>query len=181
MAGACPKCCWWWFEREGRHIQTVLDMDVELPNGDFLPLKILVDTGAQVNLVRRDLVPRQDWRPAPNPVRLITANSSILRGGDKVVELGLNFNVCEDGFVQPQPISFKGDFYGAEVEFDAILSYPWLRENSVGVFPHRDALARDWPYFGLLYAWKEKVSPKVSMPWKNGADGGGAACFGRTP
>ena len=50
----------------------VLDMDVELPNGDFLPLKILVDTGAQVNLVRRDLVPRQDWRPAPNPVRLIT-------------------------------------------------------------------------------------------------------------
>ena len=46
----------------------VLDMDVELPNGDFLPLKFLVDTGAQVNMVRRDLVPRQDWRPAPNPV-----------------------------------------------------------------------------------------------------------------
>ena len=138
----------------------VLDMDVELPNGDFLPLKILVDTGAQVNLVRRDLVPRQDWRPAPNPVRLITANNSILRGGDKVVELGLNFNVVEDGFVQPQPMSFKGDFYGAEIDFDAILSYPWLRENSVGVFPHRDALARDWPYFGLLYAWKEKVSAK---------------------
>ena len=138
----------------------VLDMDVELPNGDFLPLKILVDTGAQVNLVRRDLVPRQDWRPAPNPVRLITANNSILRGGDKVVELGLNFNVVEDGFVQPQPISFKGDFNGAEIDFDAILSYPWLRENSVGVFPHRDALARDWPYFGLLYAWKEKASAK---------------------
>ena len=77
-----------------------------------------------------------------------------------MIELGLNFNVVEDGFVQPQPRGFKGDFYGAEIELDAILSYPWLRENSVGVFPHRDALARDWPYFGLLYAWKEKVSAK---------------------
>ena len=101
-----------------------------------------------------------DWKPAPNPVRLITANNTVLKGGDKFVELGLNFSVVEDGFLQPQPISFKGDFYGAEIELDAILSYPWLRENSVGVFLHRDALARDWPYFGLLYAWKEKYSAK---------------------
>ena len=137
---------------EGRHIQLLLDMDVELPDGSLLPLKFLVDTGAQVNLVKRGLVSGQDWKIAQNPVRLITANNSVLRGGDKVVELGLNFNVVEDGFVQPQPISLKGDFYGAEIELDAILSYPWLRENSVGVFPHRDALARDWPYFGLLYA-----------------------------
>ena len=69
--------------------------------------------------------------------------------------MGLNFIVVEDGFVQPQPISFKGDFYGAEIELDAILSYPWLRENSVRVFPHRYALARDWPHFGILCAWKE--------------------------
>ena len=112
-------------------------------------------TGAQVNLVRRDLVSRQDLKTAQNPVKRITAKNSVLMGGDKTVELGLNFNVVEDGFLQPQPISFKGDFYGAKIESDAILSYPWLRENSVGVFPHRDALARDWLHFGLLYAWKK--------------------------
>ena len=122
-------------------------MDVELADGSLLPLNIWVDTGAQVNLVKRGLVSRQDRKIAQNPVRLITANNSVLRGGDKVVELGLTLNVVEDGFVQPQPISFKGDFYGAEIELHAILSYPWLRENSVWVFPHRDALAREWPYF----------------------------------
>ena len=61
---------------EGRHIQLLLDMDVELPDGSLLPLKILVDTGAQVNLVKRGLVSRQDWKIAQNPVRLITANNS---------------------------------------------------------------------------------------------------------
>ena len=61
----------------------LLDMDVELPDGSFLPLKILVDTGAQVNLVKRGLVSRQDWEIAQNPVRLITANNSVLTEGGK--------------------------------------------------------------------------------------------------
>ena len=44
----------------------LLEMDVELPNVNLLPLNILVDTGAQVNLVKRDLVSSGDWKPAPN-------------------------------------------------------------------------------------------------------------------
>ena len=156
-------------KKEWRHIQLILDMDVELPNGNLIPLKILVDTGAQVNLIRRDLVSRQHWRGAENPVKLVTANNTILDGGDEVVQLGLYFNVVEDGFVQPRPIFFEGEFYGAEIEVDAILSYPWLRQNSVGVFPHRDALARDWPFFGLLYGWKEKevVRPNTKFDKKS--------------
>ena len=57
----------------------LLYMYVDLPNGSLLPMNILFDTGAQVNLVRRDLVSRQKWKTVPSPVRLITANSSVMR------------------------------------------------------------------------------------------------------
>ena len=71
-----------------------------------------------------------------------------------VVDLGLYFEVVENGFVHPQPIFLNAEFYAAEIEVDAILSYPWLKENQMGVFPHHEALARDQPTFALLYSWK---------------------------
>ena len=77
----------------------------------------------------------QIFRSAENPVRLITANNTILEGGSHVVNLGLNFDVVEDVFLQPHPGFFSGEFYGADIEADAISSYPWMRENGIGVFP----------------------------------------------
>ncbi len=79
-------------------MQLLLDIDASLPNGGVLALKILVDTGAQVNLIKEKLVARQFFRSAENPVKLITANNSILDGGFQVVKLGLNFHVMENGF-----------------------------------------------------------------------------------
>ena len=141
-------------------MQLLLDIDASLPNGGLIGLKFLVDTGAQVNLIKEKLVPFQFFKRAETPLKLITANNSILEGGSLVVDLGLNFVVEEDGFLQPNPVFFSGEFYGANIEVDAILSYPWMRENGIGVFPHRDALAKDHPRFGLLYAWKENQSPR---------------------
>ncbi len=143
-----------WSENGG-HMQLIMDIDVETPERGILPLRVLVDTGAQVNLIRRELVPPESWRIAEDPVRLITANNTVLKGGDVVVDLGLFFEVVENGYAHPQPIFLKAEFYAAEIEVDAILSYPWLRENQMGVFPHHDALAIDQPTFALLYGWKK--------------------------
>ncbi len=63
-------------------------------------------------------------------------------------------------------VFFSGEFYGADIEVDAIFSYPWMRENGIGVFPHRDALAKDHSRFGLLYAWRENQSPKAFLEGK---------------
>ena len=94
-----------------------------------------------------------------------------------MVELGLNFNVVEDGFVQPQPISFKGDFYGAETELDAILSYPWLHENSVGVFHIEMRVHGTGLILGFYTPGKKTCQRKVLRPWKSGAGGGRYALF----
>ena len=88
-------------------------------------------------------------------MRLITAKNSVLKGGDVVVDLGLYFEVVENGYVQPLPIFLNAEFYAAEIEVDDILSYPWLKGNQMGVFPHLEALALDQPNFALLYGWKK--------------------------
>ena len=90
----------------------LLDMDFELPNGNLIPMKVLVDTGAQVNLVRQDIISCQHWKGAENPVKLVTANNTILEGTYKVVQLGLYFNIVEDGFVKPRPVFLRGFFRG---------------------------------------------------------------------
>ena len=81
----------------------------------MIALKILVDTGAQVNLIKEKLVARQFFKSAENRIKLITANNTILEGGSHVVKLGLNFNVVEDGFLQPHTVLFSGEFYGADI------------------------------------------------------------------
>ncbi len=68
----------------GRQMQLLLDIDASLPNGTLVALKVLVDTGAQVNLIKERLVPCQFFRRAENPLKLITANSSILEGVRKL-------------------------------------------------------------------------------------------------
>ena len=45
------------------------------------------------------------------------------------------------------------EFYTAKLDVDAILSYPWLCENKIGVSPHKNALALDEPELTLLYGW----------------------------
>ena len=96
-------------------MQLLLEIDASLPNGRLVALNVLVDTSAQVNLIKETLVPCHFFQRAENPVKLITANNSILEGGSQVVKLGLNFNVVEDGFLQPDPVSFSREFYGAEL------------------------------------------------------------------
>jgi hypothetical protein len=101
---------------------------------------------------------------------LITANNSVLGGGDFVVNLGLFFEAVEDGYPLPEPIYFQAEFYAAEIEIDAILSYPWLRENGVGVFPHHDALAKDWPEFALLYGWHQTKTNNIPRSPRKGKE-----------
>ena len=61
-------------------MQLLLDIDAQLPNGNLIALKILVEIGAQVNLIKEKLVARQFFRSAENLVKLITANNTTSDG-----------------------------------------------------------------------------------------------------
>lgn len=180
----------------GGHMQLLMDMDVAYPRGDLVAMKILVDTGAQVNLVRSNLVPPEFLKMAKDPVRLLAANNSVLFGGDKTVEIELHFQEEREGILSSNPLCFRAEFYVAEIDVDMILSYPWLRQNQVGVFPHHDALAIDTPYFALLHGWKSgcrapekgvgkrnerKIRTLETQTNKKKNQAQGACSFGREP
>ena len=113
-------------------------------------LKILIDTGAQVNLVRSGLISGHLFQGATKIVRLVTASGTVLPGGERTVDLQLKFSSVEEPGVRSRTFVYPTTFYEAAIKVDAILSYPWLLENEVGVMPHKRALAVEYPEPTLL-------------------------------
>ena len=57
-------------------LQLLVELDVELPDGRLQRAKALIDTGAEVDLVRSGFVPRHLFSPAVVPMVFIMANGS---------------------------------------------------------------------------------------------------------
>ena len=138
---------------EDQELQLLIPILVQFPNGQKRLIQALVDTGAQINLVRMGLVPDELMGQPERSVRLLAANNQPIQGGDKIVQLSMAFTQVFDGCQQPDLAVFEGIFFRAAIEIDMILSFPWLRENKLGVFAHHNALAIDEPEFTLLYGW----------------------------
>ena len=152
-------------------LQLVLRVPVELNNGEVTEWKILVDTGAQANLVRKDLVPDHLMFSATQPLNFRTANGQRLEGGERVAETSLGFRQILEGHPLDEFLWKNAIFYEADIQVDAILSYPWLRGQKIGVFPHLRALAMTEPHFVLLLGLPS-LKKKVVSQVVNGNNGG---------
>ena len=64
-------------------LQLVLELKAELEGGERRNLKVLIDTGAEANLIRTGLVPKRFTRPAHKVLELVAVNGQILQGGKK--------------------------------------------------------------------------------------------------
>ena len=100
-----------------------------------------MDTGAETNLIGKDLMPHL-MKASPDPLALITADGTRMRGGSKEVTLQLCFHTNRPN--QPSRMKWctKGTFHDAEIQVDAILSYPLLEKAQLGVFPHLESPVR---------------------------------------
>ena len=72
-------------------MQLTLLIEVELPDGNFQNLKILIDTGAEANLIRKGLLPSHLFAVAKEPLIFVAANGQRLGGGSRVIPLNLYF------------------------------------------------------------------------------------------
>ena len=72
--------------RAGKSLQLALLLRVSAPTGAARTLRVLVDTGAQINLVKRDLL---EMRPVRRKLRFPSADGSAIQGGDSVQTLSL--------------------------------------------------------------------------------------------
>ena len=84
---------------------------------------VLVDTGAQVSLVKAGLLPPECLTDSWNPVRLKVANGQYMVGGTREAAIGLQF-VKHRELSRPdlgKEILLQGCFYEAEMDWDMIV------------------------------------------------------------
>ena len=118
----------------------ILKTLAETEMGEQILIQGLVDTGAEVNLVRRGLFAFESEVQAEKPVRLHAVIGETLAGGAKCMTPQLQFSVTEDGAGVPQMQHLKDVFYVADIKCDIILGYPFLNNNKLGVVPHYSSL-----------------------------------------
>ena len=127
-------------EGEGKEALRIPVM-VVLPQGGKHILKALVDSGAEFNLCNRRLLSSTSWKVSTKPVRLMAANQSVVPGGDETLDVRLIMNgKPSDPGIRLKGYNLPATLYGADISEDLILSYSWLVEHNVLIYPKEHAL-----------------------------------------
>ena len=135
--------------------QLLIRTKVELSNGEERKMDILVDTGAEANLIRQGLVDDHLMYSAKDPLKFETANGQSLAGGSRCTEVKLKLQTEGNEVFQIGSMEFDVEFYEANIKVDAILSYPWLAQAKLGIFPHHRALVLDNPDLTFLFGLRD--------------------------
>ena len=123
-----------------------LHLKVRVRRGqEKLVVDVLVDTGAQVSLVRRGLFKEESLQPSRRPVRLKVANGEIMGGGTHEATISMEF-LEHERLNRPdlaKRSTLTGSFYVAEItDWDMIMGYDFMVGNAIEALPHRATLVR---------------------------------------
>ena len=72
-------------------LQLVMALEVELPGEEVKVMEALIDTGAEIKLIRKNCNPDMLWSKASNKINLITANGQKLLGGPYTGDISMQF------------------------------------------------------------------------------------------
>ena len=111
-----------------------------------LVVDLLVDTAAQVSLVRRGLFKEESLQPSCRPVLLKVANEEIMGGGTHEATISMEFweHECLNRPDLAKRSTLSGNFYVADItDLDMIMGYDFMVGNAIGALPHRATLVRE--------------------------------------
>ena len=115
---------------------------------------VLVNTGAQVSLVKAGLLPPECLTDSRRPVRLKVANGQYMVGGTREAVIGLQF--VNHGELSPpdlgKEILLQGRFYEAQMDWDMIVGYDFMMETDSGILPAQASMTL-YQDDQLLWLW----------------------------
>ena len=123
-----------------KQLRLTIDAQAAFNTGDQRKIRILIDTGAEVNLLKRGIAYPECIQPARNPIQIAAANKMALVGGDKEVSCILTFLGTEIDEGGERILEVPTTFYEADIGIDAILSYEWLATYDFLVNPRRHGI-----------------------------------------
>ena len=105
-------------------------------------MSVLVDSGAQVSLVRTELFPASCIKTSPNPVLLKFAYGQYMGGGRTEVHLEMEFLNHEElsRLDEGKRVTLGGTFHEADMDWDVIIGYYFKAATDTGVQPAQSSM-----------------------------------------
>ena len=119
----------------------------------------LIDTGAEICVLQRGLIPEKYLRPTEIPLRLVGANERRLEGGDQVATLNLCVGATLSENNKKVELRVPTTFYIADIKDSLILSYEWCRQRGFDISPRKHGL---WCSRKGEQYWVEGISSQDS-------------------
>ena len=127
---------------------------------------VLVDTGAQLSLVKAGLLPPDCLTDSRKPVRLKVANGQYMVGGTKTKEAAIGLQFVNHRELSPpdlgKEILLQGRFYEAEINWDMIVGYDFMMETDPGVLPAQASMTL---YQDYQLSWPWSPEHHVECQW----------------
>ena len=134
---------------------------------------VLVDTGAQVSLVKAGLLPPECLTTGRKPVKLKVANGQYMVGGTKEADSALQLlnhrDLSSPDFGKESLL--KGRFYEAQMDWDMIVGYEFIVETDFGVLPDQASMTL-YQHDRLSWVsspditWRANGSTLSAISWK---------------
>ena len=114
-------------------------------------VKALVDSGAELSLYRKGLVPVEDTQDATRPIHLTTADGEAMDGGSTTIELHTLWDKeeCLEESLRPTGMVTREELvheaYEANIHYDVYLGYDFMDKFKLAPFGWRAQLYQELP------------------------------------
>ena len=129
---------------EGKwHCRLSVAASLILRDGTVVPVSALVDTGSEVNLIRKGLLDLSQTKACGPEVRFCAVNKQSLGKEHRQVSCEIAIRGAARDTAVSKDVICPIKAYDAPIDVDMILSYEWLARQNAQVYPRRHGVAFD--------------------------------------